>query len=197
MMLHDKLKNNHIILASQSPRRQMLLEGLGLEFEILPADVEEIYPAELRHFEIAVFLSELKANAFDLSKLCDNCLIITADTLVWKDDQILLKPKDDQDARQILRNLSGEMHEVITGVTLRTRQKMKTFHVITKVFFNSLTDEEIRYYVSHYHPFDKAGAYGAQDWIGYVGIEKIEGCYFNVVGLPVQQLWKELNDFLN
>jgi septum formation protein len=197
MMLHDKLKNYHIILASQSPRRQILMKGLGLEFEILPADVEEIYPPELRHHEIAVFLSELKAKAFELSELCDNCLIITADTIVWKDKQILLKPKDDQDAYNTLKTLSGKMHEVITGVTLRTKQKMKTFYVITKVYFNSLTDEEIRYYVSHYHPFDKAGAYGAQDWIGYVGIEKIEGCYFNVVGLPVQQLWKELNDFLN
>lgn len=175
----------------------MLLKGLGLEFEILPADVEENYPPELKHLEIAIYLSELKANAFDLSKLCDNCLIIAADTIVWKDNKLLLKPKDNHDAKRILRELSGEMHEVITGVTLKTKQKMKTFHVITKVYFNSLRDEEIDYYVSHFHPFDKAGAYGAQDWIGYVGIEKIEGCYFNVVGLPVQQLWKELNDFLN
>lgn len=196
-MLHEKLKDYHIILASQSPRRQILLKGLGLEFEILPADVEENYPPELRHQEIAIYLSELKANTFELSKLCDNCLIISADTIVWKDDQILLKPKDDQDAKRILRNLSGEMHEVITGVTLRTKEKMKTFHVITKVYFNLLAEEEIDYYVRHYHPFDKAGAYGAQDWIGFVGIERIEGCYFNVVGLPVQQLWKELNDFLN
>jgi septum formation protein len=196
-MLHDKLKEYHIILASQSPRRQMLMKGLGLEFEILPVDVEENYPLELRHQEIAIYLSELKAQAFDLSKLCDNCLIISADTIVWKDDQILLKPKDDQDAKRILKTLSGKMHEVITGVTLRTKQKMKTFHVITKVYFNLLADDEIDYYVRNYHPFDKAGAYGAQDWIGFVGIERIEGCYFNVVGLPVQQLWKELNDFLN
>jgi septum formation protein len=196
-MLYEKLKNYHIILASQSPRRQMLMKGLGLEFEILPVDVEENYPPELKHLDIAIYLSELKAKTFNLASLCDNCLIIAADTIVWKDDQILLKPKDDEDARSILRILSGEMHEVITGVTLRTKQKMKTFHVITKVYFNSLTDDEIDYYVSNYHPFDKAGAYGAQDWIGYVGIRKIEGCYFNVVGLPVQQLWKELDDFLN
>lgn len=196
-MLHDKLKNYHIILASRSPRRKTLLKGLGLEFEIMPADVVEVYPPELSHYEIAVFLSELKALAFDLSKLCDHCLIISADTIVWKDNSILLKPKDDEDAFNILKTLSGEMHEVITAVTLRTKQKMKTFHVVTNVFFNSLTDDEIRYYISHYHPFDKAGAYGAQDWIGYVGIERIEGCYFNVVGLPVQQLWKELDDFLN
>jgi septum formation protein len=196
-MLQDKLKKYHIILASQSPRRQMLLKELGLEFEILPVDIEENYPSEFRQKEIAIYLSELKAQAFDLSKLCDNCLIISADTIVWKDDQILLKPKDDQDAKKILKTLSGEMHEVITGVTLRTRQKMKTFHVVTKVYFNSLTDDEINYYVSNYHPFDKAGAYGAQDWIGFVGMERIEGCYFNVVGLPVQQLWKELKDFLN
>jgi len=196
-MIPEKLKDYHIILASQSPRRKMLLEGLGLEFEIMPVDAEEIYPTELRHKEIAIYLSELKANAFNLSKLCDNCLIISADTIVWKDYQILLKPKDDQDAKRILKTLSGEMHEVITGVTLRTKHKMKTFHVITKVYFNLLTDDEIAYYVNNYHPYDKAGAYGAQDWIGYIGIERIEGCYFNVVGLPVQQLWKELNDFVN
>ncbi len=175
----------------------MLLEGLGLDFEILPVDVEENYPLDLKHKEIAIYLSELKAMAFDLSKLCENCLIIAADTIVWKDNQILLKPKDDDDAKKILRTLSGNIHEVITAVTLRTRLKMKTFHVITKVKFNSLTDDEIQYYVSHFHPLDKAGAYGAQDWIGFVGIERIEGCYFNVVGLPVQQLWKELKDFLN
>lgn len=196
-MLHEKLRNYHIILASQSPRRKMLLKGLGIEFEIQPLDVEETYPAELRHYEIAVFLSELKAKAFNLSEWCENCLIISADTIVWKNDQILLKPKDDEDAFNILKTLSGDMHEVITAVTIRSRKKMRTFHVITKVYFNSLTDDEIRYYVSNYHPYDKAGAYGAQDWIGYVGIQKIEGCYFNVVGLPVQQLWKELNDFLN
>lgn len=197
MMLQDKLKNYHIILASQSPRRKMLLEGLGIEFQILPADVEENYPPDLKHHEIAVFLSELKAMAFRLSDLCENCLIISADTIVWKEDQILLKPKDDEDAFNILKTLSGEMHEVITAVTIRSRKMMRTFHVVTRVYFNSLTDDEIRYYVSHYHPYDKAGAYGAQDWIGYVGIQKIEGCYFNVVGLPVQQLWKELNEFLN
>jgi septum formation protein len=196
-MLQKKLKNFHIILASQSPRRKMLLQGLGLDFEILPVDLEESYPPELIHKEIAIYLSELKAKAFDLSKLCDNCLIIAADTIVWKDNQILLKPKDDDDAKKILRTLSGNKHEVITAVTLRTEQKMKTFHVITTVNFNPLTDDEIQYYVSHFHPLDKAGAYGAQDWIGYVGIERIEGCYFNVVGLPVQQLWKELKDFLN
>jgi septum formation protein len=195
-MIPEKLKDYNIILASQSPRRQMLLKGLGLEFEIMPVDAEEIYPPDLRHKEIAIYLSELKANAFDLSRLYDNCLIIAADTIVWKDDQILLKPKDDADARRILKTLSGEMHEVITAVTLRTKQKLKSFHVITKVYFNLLTEDEIQYYVSHYHPYDKAGAYGAQDWIGFVGIKRIEGCYFNVVGLPVQQLWKELNDFL-
>jgi len=172
------------------------LEGLGLEFEILPVDIEENYPPELRHQEIAIYLSELKANAFDLSRLYDNCLIIAADTIVWKDDQILLKPKDDADARRILKTLSGEMHEVITAVTLRTKQKLKSFHVITKVYFNLLTEDEIQYYVSHYHPYDKAGAYGIQEWIGIAACSHIDGSYFNVVGLPVHRLYKELKRFV-
>ena len=175
----------------------MLLKGLELEFEIFPVDVDEIYPSELRYTEIAIYLSELKANAFDTSKICDNCLVIAADTIVWKDGQILSKPKNATEAKIMLSTLSGKMHEVITAVTLRTEKKMKTFHAVTKVYFNALTDDEIDNYVHHYHPYDKAGAYGAQDWIGYVGIERIEGCYFNVVGLPVQQLWKELKDFIN
>lgn len=195
-MLTQKLKEYHIILASQSPRRQQLLNDLGLEFEIVPVNVEENYPSDLKHKDIAVYLSELKARSVEIENLYDNCLIITADTIVWKDGNILSKPADDEDAKRMLRILSGDVHEVITGVTLRTNKKMRTFHVLTRVWFKPLTEEEIAYYVSHYHPLDKAGAYGAQDWIGFVGISRIEGCYFNVVGLPVNQLWIELEEFL-
>jgi septum formation protein len=195
-MLIEKLKEYHIILASQSPRRRQLLEDLGLEFEIIPVNVEENYPPGLKHKDIAVYLSELKAGSVEIENLCDNCLIITADTIVWKDGKILSKPADDEDAKRMLRILSGDVHEVITGVTLRTKHKMRTFHVLTRVWIKLLTEDEIAYYVSHFHPLDKAGAYGAQDWIGFVGISRIEGCYYNVVGLPVNQLWTELDNFL-
>jgi len=195
-MLTEKLKNHYVILASQSPRRRQLLKDLGMEFEIIPVDVEENYPANLKHKDIAVYLSELKAVSVEIEKLRENCLIITADTIVWKDGKILSKPADDEDAKRMLRMLSGDVHEVITGVTLRTKKKMRTFYVLTRVWFKPLTEEEISYYVRYFHPLDKAGAYGAQDWIGFVGISRIEGCYFNVVGLPVNQLWIELDKFL-
>jgi septum formation protein len=195
-MIPEKLKQFKIILGSQSPRRKMLLEGLGLVFEIKPVDVDESFPPNLRYKEIAVHLSELKARAFDMENLCENCLLITADTIVWKDDAMLTKPKDQLDARRMLRTLSGAMHEVVTAVTLKTTTKLRTFSVITKVWFKELSDPEIEYYVDRFKPFDKAGAYGAQDWIGYVAISRIEGDYFNVVGLPVNQLWIELEEFL-
>jgi septum formation protein len=195
-MLTEKLKNRKVILASQSPRRQKLLSELGIQFEVMPVDVDESFPAGLRHKEIAIYLSELKARAFDFSKMCENCLVITADTIVWKNNGILEKPVDRQDGFRILKQLSGEMHEVITAFTLRDQSEMKTFHSLTKVFFKKLTDEEILYYLDNFNPYDKAGAYGAQEWIGYIGIERIEGCYFNVVGLPLPELYVALNDFL-
>lgn len=195
-MLVEKLKNYKIILASHSPRRKKLLEDLGLSFETLPLEVDESYPAHLNAEEIALYLSQLKANAFNFDKLCEHCLVITADTIVWQDGQVLSKPKDTEDAVRILNLLSGNSHEVITGVTIRTRSKSHSFYSVTKVFFKKLTSEEINYYVSNYQPFDKAGAYGIQEWIGYIGIEKIEGSYFNVVGLPVQRLYTELLSFL-
>ncbi len=191
------LNKHKIILASQSPRRQELLKGLGLDFEVLPLNVDEQYPPGLQGKEIALYLSELKAKAFQFDGLYKNCLVITADTIVWKDNQVLAKPKDHADAVRILKTLSGNVHEVITGVSLRTKNKMTSFHSITKVFFKELSTEEIDYYVSNYKPFDKAGAYGIQEWIGHIGIEKIEGSYFNVVGLPVQKLYVELLQFAN
>lgn len=196
-MLVEKLNGYKIILASQSPRRKKLLEDLGLQFETLPVDVDEYYPPNLKGKDIAIFLSQLKANAFEFDKLCENCLIITADTIVWQNNQVLSKPKDTDDAVRILNLLSGNSHEVITGVTIRNRFKSHSFYAVTKVFFKKLTQEEIEFYVSNYQPFDKAGAYGIQEWIGYIGIEKIEGSYFNVVGLPVQKLYSEMQNFLD
>jgi len=195
-MLKDKIKEYKVILASQSPRRQQLLKELGLDFEVRPVNIDETYPEELKHQNIALFLAELKAKSFELNNLCKNCLIITADTIVLQNDQILPKPTDFEDAKRILKILSGNSHEVITGVTFRTKAKMHSFYSLTKVYFKKLTDEEIDFYILNYKPYDKAGAYGIQEWIGFIGIEKIEGSYFNVVGLPVQKLYTELLDFL-
>ena len=195
-MLLESLKEYRIILASRSPRRQQLLKELGLRFEVHPMDVDESYPSHLKHEKIALYLSELKANAFDFSDLCENCLVISADTIVWQNGMVLPKPKDYADAIRILEILSGNAHEVITGVCLRSKNKLKSFHSSTKVYFKKLTREEMDYYITNFKPYDKAGAYGIQEWIGYVGIEKIEGSYFNVVGLPVQKLYTELLDFI-
>ncbi len=195
-MLPEKIKNYRIILASGSPRRQELLRTLGLDFEIWATDVDENYPHGLRHSEIALYLSQLKANACDDALLCGNCLVIAADTIVWLDDRVLPKPGSRAEAVEILRQLSGRAHDVITAVTLRSHLKSTSFFADTRVFFKDLTPEEISYYVDAYQPYDKAGAYGIQEWIGAIGIERIEGCYFNVVGLPVQLLYAQLNDFL-
>jgi septum formation protein len=196
-MLIEKLKDYKVILASRSPRRQKLLEDLGLKFETQPVDIDESYPSYLKAQDIALYLSQLKAKVFNFDNLCENCLIITADTIVWQDGQVLPKPIDGEDARRILNLLSGNTHEVITGVTFRTRLRNFSFYSSTKVYFKELSSEEIAFYIENYKPFDKAGAYGIQEWIGYIGIEKIEGSYFNVVGLPVQKLYTELTKFLS
>ena len=195
-MLIEKLRSYQVILASQSPRRKQLLEDMGLKFVIQPVHIDESYPPHLKSYEIALYLSQSKAQAFNFDELCDNCLIIAADTIVWQDDQMLTKPADGDDAKRILNQLSGNRHEVITGVTFRTFEKVRSFYSITKVYFRHLTAEEIEFYIVNYRPFDKAGAYGIQEWIGYIGIERIEGSYFNVVGLPVQKFYTELLDFL-
>lgn len=181
----------NIILGSGSPRRKFLLTELGWEFKVKSADVEENFPDTLRREEIALFLCRLKADALstDLKK---NELVITADTIVWINELVLNKPQNRDEAIDMLTLLSGNMHEVITGVCLRTRTMEKIFHVVTKVYFKHLSLEEIVYYVDKYKPFDKAGAYGAQEWIGYVAVERIEGSYFNVMGLPVKELYEEL-----
>lgn len=183
-----------IILASKSPRRQNLLKDLGFNFEIITKDIEEIYPPELKKEEVAVFLSELKASAYK-EDLNDKDLVLTSDTIVCLKDEIIGKPKDRSDAIEMLGKLSGNKHEVITAVTLLSKEKQTTFYDVTEVFFKDLSSEEIEYYINKYEPFDKAGSYGIQEWIGYIGIEKINGSYFNVMGLPVKRVYDELLSF--
>ncbi len=195
-MINAKLQDYRVILASQSPRRKELLTGLGIDFEVMPLSVDEFYPNNLKGENIALYLSELKAKAFVFDNEYQNVLLITADTIVWLDGEVLPKPKDYNDAVRILTKLSGRVHKVITGITLRTKEKMHSFHSTTKVWFKELTKEEIDHYINNYKPFDKAGAYGIQEWIGYIGIEKIEGSYFNVVGLPVQRVYVEILNFI-
>ncbi|MGE0562172.1 MAG: Maf family nucleotide pyrophosphatase [Flavobacteriales bacterium] len=183
-----------IILASKSPRRQQLLKGLGLNFQIVLKEVEEIYPPELKREEVPLFLSKLKADVF-VPDLKPNQLVITSDTIVCLEDRIIGKPKDRDDAFNMLSDLSGKMHEVITAVTLTSLEKQVSFFVITEVYFKTLSNLEIDYYINEYQPYDKAGGYGIQEWIGYIGIEKIVGSYFNVMGLPVKELYDELERF--
>lgn len=186
--------NYQIILASNSPRRKELLSGLGLNYEVrtLPG-IDESYPDTLQGEEIPVYISSKKASAY-LDTLKDDELLITADTIVWLDGRVLGKPADEKEACQMLRDLSGKIHQVITGVTLATTTFQKSFASVSQVTFASLTEEEISYYVNHYHPMDKAGSYGVQEWIGFIGVERIEGSYFNVMGLPVQRLYRELKE---
>jgi septum formation protein len=179
-----------ILLASNSPRRKELLAGLGLTFEVRVKEVHEDFPEHMQREEVAEYLASHKADAY-AADLQDEVLI-TADTIVCLGERILNKPADATEAFEMLRSLSGRAHEVITGVCLMTKETKTVFHDVTKVYFKELTDEEINYYIEHYKPFDKAGAYGIQEWIGMIGIEKIEGAYFNVVGLPVQKLYTHL-----
>lgn len=194
-MIQNRLKQYQIILASQSPRRAELLKQLGLDFSLDSKNVEEVYPEGLNNVEIAIYLSQLKAAPYQMEVKGTNKLVITSDTIVCVDNEVLGKPTDRNDAIAMLQKLSGRAHEVITGVTLISTQKSKSFFASTKVFFKDLTYNEIEFYVDEYKPYDKAGAYGIQEWIGMTGIEKIEGSYFNVVGLPVQKLYTELMNF--
>ena len=189
--LLQNLDNYNIILASQSPRRQELLRGLNLKFEVKVIDVEEDFPAEIVGVDIPMYLAEKKANAYN-SIMNENTMIITADTIVWHEGKVLGKPVDIVDARRMLHTLSGKTHQVITGVCISTLKRRKIFHVISDVRFAKLTDGEIEYYLENFQPYDKAGSYGVQEWIGYVGVEHINGSYFNVMGLPIQRLYTEL-----
>ncbi|TXD49229.1 Maf family nucleotide pyrophosphatase [Polaribacter sp. IC073] len=191
-MLKQKLKFYNVILASKSPRRHQFFKDLDIKFSIQLKEVEEIYPKELKGTEITDFLANLKSKAF--TDLQEKDLLITSDTIVWLENKALGKPKDAKDAFTMLRALSGKKHEVITSVSIKNNAFHKIINDITTVSFKELTDDEINYYINNYKPFDKAGGYGIQEWIGYIGIENIEGSYFNVVGLPVHKLYQELMD---
>ena len=194
MQLQKKLAGIDLILASGSPRRQQLLKELGLTFSVMKLEVEEQFPEKLQRESIPLYLSRLKAEAAK-EKLQDNQLVITADTVVWMGDHVLNKPADLNEARWMLNRISGKTHEVITAVSLTSLKKSLSFYAVTEVVFRSLTEEEIYYYTETFRPLDKAGAYGIQEWIGYVGVEKINGSYFNVMGLPVKELYEELLAF--
>ncbi len=191
-MLRKKINNYNIILASGSPRRQTFFKELDLDFTIQVKEVEETYSLNLKHSEITDYLSQLKASVF--TDLQENDILITSDTIVWLDGKALGKPKDFEEAKQMLRNLSSQMHEVITSVCFTSKEFQRTVNDVTKVWFKTLSEEEIDYYLKNYKPFDKAGSYGIQEWIGYIGIEKIEGCYFNVMGLPTRLVYKTLTE---
>lgn len=185
-------KGYQIVLASGSPRRQELLKGLGIDFTVrLLPDLDESFPDTLPGEEIPLYIARNKAEAYQ-SSIRPGELVITADTIVWLENEVLGKPRDSEEAKEILRKLSGKTHEVITGVCLTTSEWQKSFTSVTKVSFAQLTDEEIAYYVESYRPMDKAGAYGVQEWIGYIGVKGMRGSYFNVMGLPVQKLYSEL-----
>lgn len=191
-MLREQLKKYRLILASGSPRRQQFFKDLDLDFEIRLKEIEEIYPQELKGHEITNYLAELKASAFE-GELQTNEILITSDTIVWYKNKALGKPKNEQDAFQILKSLSNATHEVITSVCFKTNKKLEVLYEITKVTFNELSDEAIWYYLENYKPYDKAGAYGIQEWIGFVGVSKIEGSYANVMGMPTDKVYEYLS----
>ena len=189
-MLQEKLKDYRIILASASPRRQHFFKELHIDFSVVVKPVDEMYPKHLQREEITNYLAKLKAAAF--TTISEKEIIITSDTIVWKDGNAIEKPKDFKEAQQMLQLLSDAEHEVITSVCFTGKNFQKIVCDTTKVWFKKLTDEEITYYVKKYKPFDKAGSYGIQEWIGYIGVTKIEGSYFNVMGLPVHKVYKTL-----
>lgn len=181
-----------LILGSASPRRKEILSQAGLKFEILVKEIEEIYPSDIPIKEVPVFLAELKANAFEIESR--NNIVLTSDTVVILNNKILGKPKNDKEAVEMLKEISGNMHEVVTGVCIKNLNTTLSFSDITKVYFNEFTHSEIDYYVQNYKPLDKAGAYGIQEWIGMIGINKIEGSFYNVMGLPIHLIYRELNN---
>lgn len=194
-----ELKGHTLLLASHSPRRRELLEGLGVPFRVVSVEADETYPASLTAGEIPLYIARAKARAYE-ERLQDKELLLTADTIVWCDNAMLGKPKDEEDARKMLRQLSGKTHQVYTAVCLTWRAdgevRCEEFVNMTDVTFRDLTDEEIDYYVEKFRPLDKAGAYGIQEWIGYIGVTGIKGCYFNVMGLPLQPLYAALKQIV-
>lgn len=193
-MLKNRLKSKNLILASGSPRRQELLKSLGVPFEIRIKEIDEVYPKHLKKSEISDYLAQLKSNAF-VEELNPKDLLITSDTIVWYHNMALGKPKSKDDAFQMLQKLSGKTHEVITSVCIKSLQKEDIFNCITKVTFKELSSKEIQFYIDNYNPMDKAGAYGIQDWIGQIGVTKIEGSYFNVMGFPIHKIYSQLLKF--
>ncbi|MDM1299104.1 septum formation protein Maf [Empedobacter falsenii] len=194
MLLTEKLKDTNIILASQSPRRKELLAGLGLKFSTISLDIDETFDRnEFKKEQITEYLSAKKAKAY--TDIQPNDLIITSDTTVWVDDESLEKASNREEAYEMIKKLSGKTHSVYTSVTIRSLEKEVTFSDETQVTFADLTDEEIYFYIDNYKPFDKAGAYGVQEWIGYIGVDNMNGSYFNVMGLPTHKLYKELVKF--
>ena len=184
----------HILLASKSPRRHQLLKDAGFNFTYADIHAEESFPVNLNRFEVACFLAEKKAAHFD--KAIGQSVLVTADTIVCLGKEVINKPVDEKDAFHMLRKLSGQMHEVYTGVCLKNDVKTTVFYERTEVYFHELTDEEILHYIANFKPFDKAGAYGVQDWMGYVGVKKVNGCFYNVMGFPVARFYRELQNFL-
>ena len=193
-MLLEEIKKYKIYLASQSPRRRELLAGMGFDFEVMPTHVKEVHPEGCTPAQVVEHLSRLKILSVNMEQFPENALFIASDTIVVADDDILEKPVDDEDAFRMLRRLSGREHIVMSGVSVRTRRYCATRHSETKVRFRTFSDDELWYYIHQYRPFDKAGAYGIQEWIGYVGMEGMEGSFFNVMGLPTDVVWDMLQD---
>lgn len=197
MLLHEQLRNYHLILASNSPRRRELMTGSGLPYDLASKfECEELYPPELPAEEVPAYLSRLKSQAYP-TPLAANDILLTADTVVVLDARVLGKPDSRDGAVAMLHDLSGRTHTVVTGVTLRTARRTHTFEARSRVSFRTLSHEEIIYYVDTYKPFDKAGSYGIQEWIGYAAIEGIEGSFYNVMGLPIQRVYIELSKFID
>jgi septum formation protein len=184
--------NRKLVLGSSSPRRKELIEGLGLQCEVRTKNVVENYPADLNIYEVPEFLAQLKAQPL-LPGLNEDEVLLTSDTVVIMNNEILHKPKDELHAKEMLKALSGQMNEVVTGVLLTSQTNNTVFSSRTKVFFSTLRDEDIAYYIKTFKPFDKAGGYGIQEWIGQIGVERIEGCFYNVMGLPIHQVWEHLH----
>ncbi len=196
-MKQEILRHYNLILASKSPRRQELLKALGLHYSLVVFDVDETFPPHLQGADIARYLCELKADAYDTNLLEQESILVTADTIVWLDGKYIGKPADKAEATEMLKQLSGKQHSVYTGICLKSKTRKAVFHAHTLVNFRELKMDEIEYYIAHHKPYDKAGSYGIQDWIGYIGITGIEGCYYNVMGFPIQMFYEELTKFIS
>ena len=195
-MKQEILRHNNLLLGSKSPRRHELLKALGLHYSLVEIDVEEVYPSHLQGADIARYLCELKADAYNSEHMPADSILVTADTIVWLDGKYIGKPAGRAEAIEMLTQLSGKQHSVYSGICLKSSTRKVVFHSHTLVTFRELGLDEIEYYVSHHKPYDKAGSYGIQDWIGYIGVTGIEGCYYNVMGFPVQLFYEQLTRFI-